>query len=406
VAVFEYRGIVVASGKATKGIRDAENAKTLRASLRKEGILLTTATEEAEAKLKRKGNLNIKQWFNRPNTADIAMMTRQLATLVRARIPLFEALSALIDQVEKESLRRALTNVREQIREGTSFADALATHPTIFAEMYVNMVRAGEASGTLEAVLGRLANFVEDQSKLKSKVTGALAYPAMMMVISTGIISLLMVSVVPKMTKLFANMNQALPIYTRVLVASSNFLADFWWIISLLVALAVVVFRRWKKTAEGRLRWDHFLLHMPMFGSLLRMVSIARFSRTLATLLSAGVALLPAMGIVRNVLGNSALEAVVGDATARIREGESIADPLKASGLFPPLVTHMIAIGEKSGELEEMLVNVADAYDTAVENRVEVLTRLLEPIIILVMGGAVAFIAFAVLMPMLELRSV
>lgn len=406
MAVFEYRGIVVASGKATKGIRDAENAKTLRANLRKEGILLTTATEEAEAKLKRKGNLNIKQWFNRPNTADIAMMTRQLATLVRARIPLFEALSALIDQVEKESLRRALTNVREQIREGTSFADALATHPTIFAEMYVNMVRAGEASGTLEAVLGRLANFVEDQSKLKSKVTGALAYPAMMMVISTGIISLLMVSVVPKMTKLFANMNQALPIYTRVLVASSNFLADFWWIISLLVALAVVVFRRWKKTAEGRLRWDHFLLHMPMFGSLLRMVSIARFSRTLATLLSAGVALLPAMGIVRNVLGNSALEAVVGDATARIREGESIADPLKASGLFPPLVTHMIAIGEKSGELEEMLVNVADAYDTAVENRVEVLTRLLEPIIILVMGGAVAFIAFAVLMPMLELRSV
>jgi general secretion pathway protein F len=333
------------------------------------------------------------------------MMTRQLATLTRAKIPLFEALSALIDQVEKEGLRRALTNVRDQVREGISFADALKEHPKIFSDMYVNMVRAGEASGTLEAVLGRLTTFIEGQAKLRGKVASALAYPILMFIITVVLVGVLMVAVVPKVTSIFESMNQALPWYTRLLIAVSGFTASYWWLILLAVGGGIWAFRRWKNTEDGRMKWDTFVLRVPVVGGLVMRVAVSRFSRTLATLLSAGVALLPAMGIVRSVLGNAVLEKVVVEATGSIREGQSIAEPLKASGRFPPVVTHMIAIGEKSGELEEMLENVADAYDSEVDNRVQMLTSLLEPLIIVVMGGAVAFIAMSILFPLIQMSS-
>ncbi len=405
MAVFEYKGILVAGGKAVQGLRDAENVKALRAQLRKEGVLLTTAAEGKSTQSVQTKGFDLKRFFERPSVADVAIMTRQLATLVRAHIPLFEALSALIEQTEKEGLRRALTNVRDAVREGTSFADALKEHPTIFPDLYVNMVRAGESSGTLDAVLLRLTNFMEGQAKLRGKVSSALAYPILMMVIAIVMISVLMTSVVPKVTSIFASMQKALPWYTRSLILFSDFTSNFWWLIVLLVVGGGTWFRRWRATPEGRLSWDRIVLRAPLFGQLIMMVSISRFARTLATLLSAGVALLPAMAIVRNVLGNAALEKVVESATGSIREGQSIADPLKASGYFPPLVTHMIAIGERSGQLEEMLENVAEAYDTAVDARVQLLTSLLEPIIIVVMGGAVAFIAFAILMPLIQMSS-
>ena len=405
MAVFEYRGILVATGKTVQGLRDADNIKALRGVLRKDGILLTTATEEAEAKAKaqRAGNLNLKALLNRPNTGDVAMMTRQLATLVRAKIPLFEALTALIDQVEKDALKRALTNVRDSVREGTSFADSLKEHPKIFSDMYVNMVRAGEASGTLEAVLGRLTDFLEKQAKLRGKVGSALAYPILMIIIAVILISVLMVAVVPKVTGIFANMGKALPWYTSLLIGVSDFAAGYWWLVAILIGAGVYGFRRWNATPKGRLTWDRIVLKMPIFGPLVQRVAIARFSRTLATLLDAGVTLLQAMNIVRDVLGNAALEKVVENAASSIREGQSIADPLKASGVFPPMVIHMIAIGEKSGQLEEMLENVAEAYDSEVDNRVQMLTSLLEPLIIVVMGAAVAFIAMAILFPLIQM---
>ena len=403
MAVYEYRGIVSGSGKSVKGVRDAENAKALRTLLRKEGVLLTKATEEKAAKAEAAKGLNVRQLFGRVNAQDIALTTRQLATLVGAKIPLFESLSALIDQVEKETLRRALTNIRDQVREGTSFAAALEAHPKIFSGLYVNMVRAGEASGTLEAVLDRLTHFMENQARLKGKVVAAMAYPAMMMVIATVLVSVLMIAVVPKVTSIFQSMNRALPWYTSLLIFVSDIMAGYWWLIGLGIAVGVYFFRRWKSTAKGHLRWDTFVLRMPIFGKLLQMVAIARFARTLGTLLGAGVPLLQAMQIVRNVLGNRCLENVVEDATKSIREGESIAEPLKRSGRFPPLVTHMIAIGEKSGQLEEMLENVSEAYDHAVDTRVQMLTSLLEPLIIVVMGGAVAFIAMSILFPLIQM---
>jgi general secretion pathway protein F len=402
MAVFVYKGILVATGKAVQGLRDAENVKTLRAQLRRDGILVTTAAEEQAAKAKARG-FELKSLFDRPSTGDLAVMTRQLATLIRAKIPLFEALSALIDQVEKDSLRRTLTAVRDQVREGKSFAEALREHPKVFSDMYINMVRAGEASGTLEAVLERLTGFIESQAKLKSKVTSALAYPILMMIIAVILISALMIGVVPNVTRIFQNMGKTLPWYTQILISVSWFASTFWWLVIVAVGFGIWWFRRWKASKPGKLRWHTFVLDLPIFGRLVQMIAISRFARTLATLLGAGVPLLQAMGIVRDVLGNAALEQVIEDATGSIREGQSIADPLKASGRFPPLVTHMIAIGEKSGELEDMLENVANAYDSAVDNRVQLMTSLLEPIIIVVMGGAVAFIAMAILMPLIQM---
>jgi general secretion pathway protein F len=405
VAVFEYRGILVGTGKPVKGVRDAENAKTLRAALRKDGVLLTVATEGKIAEAKSKKNIKLFEFFGRPSTSDVAILTRQLATLIGAGIPLFESLAALVEQVENEQLKRALTAVREQVREGTSFAKALEAHPTIFPPLYVNMVRAGEASGTLQQVLERLTQFMESQAKLKGKVTSALAYPILMAIIGTTLVSILMVAVVPNVTTIFASMDQALPWYTALLIATSDFMSSYWWLLLTALGLTIFFFRRWLGTTKGRLQWDGFLLRVPVFGKLVLMLSIARFARTLATLLSSGVALLQAMDIVSNVLGNAALEKVVLEAISSIREGQSIAEPLKRSGRFPPIVTHMITIGEKSGQLESMLESVSNAYDTEVENKVQMLTSLLEPLIIVMMGGIVGFIAVSILMPLIQMSS-
>jgi general secretion pathway protein F len=404
MAVYEFRGIQAATGKAVKGFRDADNAKALRGQLRKEGVLLTQATEESKKKEKDRRKLDLFAILRRPSTNDVAIMTRQLATLVRAGVPLVESVAALTDQVEKEQLVRVLTTLRENLNEGTSFAKSLAQHPTVFPPLYVNMVAAGEASGTLEAVLERLADFMEGQARLKGKVAGALAYPVLMVIIGGLLVGVLMVAVVPKVTSIFENLGHALPWYTRLLIFVSDTLAGFWWLILALVALGTHLFRRWKKTPEGLLKWDTFRLKMPIFGRLNLLVAVARFSRTLATLLASGVQLLQAMEIGKNVLENARLEQVVSEAIGSIREGESIAVPLKRSGQFPPMMTHMIAVGEKSGQLEPMLENVSRAYEADVEVRVVALTSLLEPIMIVALGGAVGFIAMAILMPLLQMN--
>ena len=406
MAVFEYRGILVTSGKPTKGYRDAENAKSLRSALRKDGILLTVANETKSATAQDGKKKSLFSFGGRSaSPGDVAIMTRQLATLIGAGIPLFESLTALIEQVEQESIRHALTEIREKVREGTSFAKALEAHPGIFPDLYVNMVRAGEASGTLEQVLERLTHFMDAQAKLRGKVTSALAYPILMIIIGVSLISVLMVAVVPNVVSIFQSMNEALPWYTALLIGTSDFLGGYWYILFPSLFIGIFFFRRWTKTPNGKLKWHNFLLKMPIFGKLVQMIAVARFARTLATLLAAGVALLPAMDIVRNVLGNAVLEKVIVDAIGSIREGQSIAEPLKKSGRFPPLVTHMISVGEKSGKLESMLESVSDAYDAAVEARVQVVTSLLEPLIIVFMGAGVAFIAMAILMPLIQMSS-
>jgi general secretion pathway protein F len=405
LAVFEYRGIQIATGKAIKGYRDAENARALRQLLRRDGVLLTAANEENEQKeAKDRKNLDPLAVFRRPRTADVAVMTRQLATLVRAGVPLLESIAALTDQVENEQLIKVLRSVRENLNEGTSFAKSLEQHPKVFPSLYVNMVAAGEASGTLEAVLERLADFMEGQTRLRGKVTGALAYPVLMAVVGALMVSVMMVGVVPKVTSVFDNLGQTLPWYTRLLIFVSDMVAGYWWLFIGLATVTVVLFQRWKKTPEGRLRWDTFRLKAPIFGRLTLLVAVARFSRTLSTLLASGVQLLQAMEIGRHVLENARLQAVITEAIGSIRGGQSIAEPLKRSGAFPPMVTHMIAIGEKSGQLEAMLENVSRAYEADVETRVQTLTSLLEPMMIVLLGGVVGFIALAILMPLIQMN--
>ncbi len=405
MAVYEFRGILVASGKPTKGIRDADNVRALRAGLRRDGILLTSAQEGSEKAKRSKRDIDFGAFRRRVSAAEIAVMTRQLATLVRAGVPLVESLGALTEQVENEMLMRILTTVRESVNEGTSFAKSLSAHPKAFSTLYVNMVAAGEASGTLESVLERLAEFMEGQARLKGKVMAALMYPLVMVFIGSALVAFLMIAVVPKVTSIFENLGQALPWYTQLLILVSSTLADYWWVFLLLGASGAYGFRRWRNTEQGRFTWDSFKLRVPIFGRLNLLVAVARFSRTLSTLLASGVQLLSAMEIGRNVLENSRLQKVVSEAIGSIREGESIAEPLKRSGVFPPMVTHMIAIGEKSGQLEEMLENVSRAYEADVETKVAALTSLLEPLMIVILGVAVGFIAMAILMPMVQMNS-
>lgn len=403
MAVFSWQGVTT-SGKEVKGVRDADNAKALRALLRKDGILVTKILEASEAREKAAREVDFKRYFQRVTSLDIALTTRQLATLLKSGVPLVESLTAMTDQIEKPDLKNALTQCRDKINEGSSFADALRQHPKIFEPLYVNMIAAGEASGTLEAVLSRLAEFLEGQSKLKNKVAGALAYPAFMVLMGTVTVSIMMVVVVPKVTAIFEDFAQALPWYTRLLIFVSDIFSGYWWLLIMLAVGGTVGFQRWRATEKGREVWDRITLRAPLFGSLVLMVAISRFTRTLATLLKSGVPVLHALEITRNVLGNTELMRVIEEARVSIREGESIAAPLKRSGKIPPIVTHMIAVGERSGQLEEMLENVANSYDAQVESKVQTLTSLLEPILIVILGGLTGGIAFAIIMPLMQIN--
>lgn len=403
MTVYVWKGLAP-NGRETKGVRDADNLKVLRALLKKDGVLLTSALEESAAKKASAREIDFGRYFRRVTTLDLAIATRQLATLLKSGVPLVEALSALIEQMESPELKAALTQVRDKVNEGSSLHEALRTHSKIFPSLYANMVEAGEASGTLELVLARLADFLESSNKLTSKVQAALAYPLFMALMSLVTISIMMIVVVPKITSIFEDFEEALPWYTRLLIFTSDMFTNYWWALLGVTSFGIWYFRRWHATPTGRARWDRFVLDVPLFGKLLMLVAVARFARTLSTLLKSGVPLLRAMEITRNVLGNVELMRVIEEAAASIREGESIATPLKRSGRFPPMVTHMIAIGERSGQLEEMLENVASAYDQQVDARVQTVTSLLEPIMIVVMGGISGGIAFAILVPLMRIN--
>jgi len=404
--VFEYKALSDA-GRQVTGLKEADSAKSLRSVLRRDGLYLTEVVGQQQQTAAASPEIKVRRWvLGRVRADDLAIATRQLAVLVGAGIPLVDSLTALVEQVDHERLKRILSDVKQRVNEGSSLADALVAHPKVFSTLYVNMIRAGESSGALEIVLVRLADFTEGQARLRSKVIGTLTYPAAMLVIGSIILGILFTVVIPKITKVFEDAKVTLPWTTQALIGFSTFVHDWWWALGICLALAVYAGRRWRQSPAGRARWDEWVLTIPIFGTLLRQLAIARFSRTLATLLKSGVPLLTAMDIVKNIVGNTRLATVIEESRDSIREGESIAAPLKRSGEFPPLVYHMVAIGEKSGQLEEMLKNVADAYDSQVETRIGALTSLLEPIMIVAMGVAVAFIVFSILMPILRVNTI
>jgi general secretion pathway protein F len=420
--VYSYKGFDT-RGKAVSGVKDADNLRALRANLKRDGVLITEAKEaslRAAAAGRAAGEaagvsllalINpvaaMRYWRDR-ETADgaaVAVITRQMGTLLKAGVPLSESLGALVDQVERPGLKRVLADVKTQVNEGSSLGDAMARHPKVFQDLYVNMIRAGEASGNLDAVMFRLADFLEAQNKLRAKVISALFYPIVMTVIGAGIMTILMVSVVPKVTAIFADTGKALPWNTQLLITISDTVSSWKGFVLLgMILVGIQFFRRWKRTPKGRAAVDKAILKMWVVGPLARQIAITRFAKTLSTMLSSGVPLLRALEIVKSILGNLVLQQVIEDARASIQEGESIAAPLKRSGEFPPIVTHMIAVGERSGQLEQMLEEVAHAYDLEIDLKMGRLTTLLEPVMILLMGGSVAFVVFSILMPIMEMN--
>jgi general secretion pathway protein F len=376
----------------------------LRTVLRKDGVFLTEVTDQQDGRAAVKREINLKRLRAKVSAQELALITRQLATLLHAGVTLVESLAAMIEQTEHEQLKVVLSQVKQRVNEGSSLADAMAQHTKVFPELYCNMIRAGESSGALDVVLTRLADYTESQAKLRSKVIGALTYPAIMIVIGIGILSLLFIAVIPKITQIFEDLKATLPLPTRILLGISDFVAQFWWLIGGVAVGGILGLLRYIRTERGRVRWDRFKLDLPVFGNITRMLAVARFAKTLSTLLKSGVPLLTALGIVRSIVNNRILMKALDDARDSIKEGESIAAPLKRSGEFPPLVVHMIAIGERSGQLEDMLNNVANNYESQTETRISALTTLLEPIMILLMACAVAFMVLSILLPILQLN--
>ena len=405
MSVFEYSG-VDQKRKKVSGIIDADNVKTARLRLRRMGIYPEKVTLEGGSKkrISLRTEIDFSKYFQRIKTQDIAVMTRQISTLLNAGIPLVDSLTAVIDQVDNVRLRKIVTEVREKVTEGTKLSDSLRHYPKIFNNLFVNMVNAGENSGTLDIVMLRLADFTESQSALRSKIIGAMIYPIIMSIVGCALMVMLLTFVVPKVTAIFEGMDATLPLPTRVLIAVSNGLISYWYVVVLVIPLIIYGVRRWINTPKGREWYDTKILRMPIFGNLIRLVAISRFSRTLSTLLSSGVPLLTSMDIVSNIITNVKICKAIRDTRTSVQEGASVAEPLKKSGEFPPIVTHMIAIGERTGDLEKMLERVANSYDTQVSNTVSTLTTLLEPIMILVMAGVVSFIVMSILLPILQLN--
>jgi general secretion pathway protein F len=413
--VYAWKGLN-AAGKSAVGTRDSDGPKALRQTLRKEGIFISEVREVVGGKQNRQAlstggsgtkglrrEVDIKGFFERVKPRDVAVFTRQMATLLHAGIPLAEAMGALSEQSDNKKFQMILAGIRQKVNEGGSFADAMSAHPKVFPELYTNMVRSGETAGNLDSVLARLAEFMDAQIELRAKVSGAMAYPILMMIVGSLVLGFLMTVVVPPIAGIFADSGKALPWNTQLLVLIADIAGGYWW--AVLPALVLIFFlgRRWIRKPKGRAFADRLKLRLWLVGKLVRFIAVARFSRTLATMLASGVPVLTALEIVKRVLNNTVLEKVVEDARVAIREGESIAATLKKSGEFPSMMCHMVAVGERSGQLEAMLENVAGAYERDVSTEVGKLTSILAPIMIVVMAVGVGFIVFSILGPIIEM---
>ncbi|RMG97992.1 MAG: type II secretion system protein GspF [Deltaproteobacteria bacterium] len=403
---YAYSGID-GRGRQVKGVQSADNVAALRAALKKQGVYLTSVAEtKAVADAGSTGReVDLSRLFDRVTPKMVSRMTRLLGTLLRSGVTLPESLAALVEQTESQRFAGILGDIRERVNEGSSLADAMAAHDRVFPPLYVNMIRAGEASGALERVLDRLADFLERQQELRGKVASAMMYPVVLAILGASIVTILMIQLVPKITAMFEEMSAELPWNTRLLIFISDVLSDYWYLVLAALGIATFAFRRWKRTEEGRARFDRFVLSLPVFGDLARKVAVTRFARTLATLLQSGVQLLGALEIVENLLGNVHLATAVRRARDDIREGEGIAPALRRTGEFPSLVLHMIAVGERSGQLEAMLEDVANAYEREVNTAIDRMTTLLEPLMIVGMGISVGFVMFSIMQPIMMLNS-
>lgn len=411
MALYEWKG-VNATGKSVTGTREADSPKTLRQVMRRDGVVVTAFdlskgnAKSKEAAAKSRGlsrQVDLGGILGGVSKVEIANFTRQMATLLKAGIPLAETLSALTEQVSNLRFRTSLSEVRAAVNEGSNLADALAKHPKLFDELFVSMVRAGEAAGNLDEVLTRLADFLESAQKLKSKVQSAMVYPLVMLVVGMIIMVVLMAKVVPQITEMFVSQGKTLPINTRMLIWSSNFIGgNVLWLLIFSV-VSVVVFVKWSNSEVGKPRWHGAILKMWVVGPLARSLNVGRFARTLGTMLKSGVPLLRALDIAKQIVGNVVIRAAIESSKKAVTEGESLATTLRKTGQFPPTMIHMVAVGERAGQLEAMLERVADTYESEVDIKLGRMASLLEPMMLVLMGGAVAFIVFSILQPIMDL---
>jgi len=411
MAIYEYKALVKRTGKSTKGVVDAESPAQARRKLREQDLYPTELVENAAAasRLAKGGGATKAPMFSigggRVSIRDLALMTRQFATLLHAGMPMVEALSALLEQTSNRRLQTIIYEVRDKVNAGTTLGDAMDGHAKVFSPLFVNMVRAGEMSGALEQVLLRLADILEHQSKLKGQITSSLAYPVFMAFFAVGVIVFLMMVIVPRITQIFQKQDMELPALTQYMIGASNFLGNYWFVILGLLFGVLTLWRIWISRDEGRLRWDKWKLSFPLYGGLHLKLVCARLTRTLGTMLQSGLTMLPALEVVNTVIDNRYVQQHMEDVKAGVRRGRDLAIPLRETGLFPPMMIHMVELGQRSGEIEDMMIKVADTYDDDVRLTIDAVVGLLEPIIIIIMGIFVGILVLSILLPILNMSS-
>jgi len=401
--VYEYTALDI-KGKTISGIIDADSSRSALQKLRASKTYPVSIEEVHDtAAIKAPKTFSVLRPFTRVKPQEVSMMTRQLATLLGAGLPLVPAIAALTSQTRSQSFKKMLAKIKDSIVEGNSFARSLSLFPGTFSALYINMVTAGETSGALEIVLERLADITEKQQALKNRIRSAMAYPILMSLIGVLVLFLLLTFIVPNITSIFTDMNQTLPAPTLFLIRISDIFKIYWWIILIGIAAAVLILRRINKTVKGGYVFDKIKLQLPRLGLLTKKLAVARFSRTLGSLLENGVSMLPALGIVKNIVGNALIADAIEDASKEVSKGKGLGSALAESKIFPDLSIQMIQVGEQSGKLEEMLNKVADVFESEVEGSIMTMTSLLEPVMILVMAVIVGFIVLSICLPIFEM---
>jgi len=390
------------SGKMIEGVIEAPAQKSAADKLRSQRFTIMSLNE-----LKSTGDLFAKFNIFKPGvkSKDLVIFSRQLATLVSAGVPIVQGLNILTDQIQSPVFKQIITAIRTDIESGIAIADAMKKHPKAFSELYVSMIRAGETGGVLDAILERLSSYLESAEELRGKVKGAMVYPLVVSGVATVVTLFLLVAVIPTFKNVFASFGSALPLPTQILLTISDFLRhNFMYLLAIPIG-AFFAFKSWHKTDAGHLFIDRWMIRLPGIGDLLKKVAVSKFTRTLGTLIKSGVPILQALDTVAKTAGNKVVENAIMKARESIREGEKIADPLKLSGVFPPMVIQMISVGEETGNLEIMLSKIADFYDQEVDTAVKAMTSLIEPAIICVMGVVIGGIVICMFLPIFQMSS-
>jgi type IV pilus assembly protein PilC len=389
------------TGSAQKGVMEAPSQAMVEAQLKKYGFSGITIKEEGkgmkkELKLPGFGKKKVQ-------TKEIVVFTRQFATMIDSGLPLVQCLEILSSQQENRTFKDVLLKVKESVESGSTFADALSKHPAVFDKLYVNLVAAGEVGGILDTILNRLAAYTEKSMKLKKQIKGAMVYPATVMSIAVIVVGVILVFVIPTFAKMFAEYGGELPAPTRIVIGLSNFIVKYFILILIAIFGIIFAFKKYYASANGRKTIDRFALKAPIFGQLIRKVSVAKFTRTLGTLVSSGVPILDGLEIVAKTAGNVVVEEAIMKVRQAISEGKTIAEPLQQSGVFPPMVVQMIAVGEATGAMDAMLSKIADFYDDEVDDAVGALTAMMEPLLMVFLGVVVGGMVIAMYLPIFKI---